>query len=235
MLAHADALAGEVGTPAGAPAVPPTPAVGAQPSSAPAAARPGPFAADLEKCYAIALATRRPSFARRAAAWIWHFEIPCTAVYRLGQWSFRLKARSGILAAPFLLAYFLCNFFVRLVRHVEISHHAQIGAGFHLGHPSSIFIGPTRIGANCNVTHNVTIGVGLGGQRTGVPVIGNNVWIGPGATLTGGIVIGDGATISAGSIVVRDVPSGALVAGNPARVVNASYDNRALLWPEAVS
>ncbi len=194
----------------------------------------GALAADLEKCYAIALGSRHPSLARRVGAWIWNFEIACVAVYRLGRWALRAQARVGVLALPFVAAYFVANFFVRLVRHVEISHRAEIGPGFHLGHPSSIFIGPTRIGANCNLTHNVTIGVGLGEQRTGIPVIGSNVWIGPGATLTGGIHIGDGATIAAGSVVTRDVPAGALVVGNPARVVNASYDNHTLLWPESV-
>jgi serine O-acetyltransferase len=205
-------------------------APGAKPAPAPRGR--GPLAADLEKCYAIAVGARRPPLLRRVRAWIWNFEIPCVVVYRSGQWALRLRSRHRLASAPFVAAYFLANFFVRLVRHVEISHRAEIGPGFHLGHPSCIFIGPTRIGANCNVTHNVTIGVGLGAQREGVPVIGDNVWIGPGATLTGGIVIGDGATISAGSIVTRDVPPGALVAGNPARVVNAVYDNGALLWPE---
>ncbi len=212
----------------------PASTAGLQPSSAPTPARRGALAADLEKGYAIALRTRHPSLLTRVRVWIWNFEIPCIAVYRLGQWALRLRARNRLAALPLVAAYFLANFFVRLLRHVEISHRAEIGPGFHLGHPSSIFIGPTRIGANCNVAHNVTIGVGLGSQEAGVPVVGNNVWIGPGATLTGGIVIGDGATISAGSIVTRDVPPGALVAGNPARVVLASYDNAALLWPESV-
>lgn len=198
----------------------------------PARRRRGAFAEDLEKCYAIAVGARHPPLRRRARAWIWNFEIPCTAVYRFGRWALRTRTRHRTAALPLVAAYFVANFFVRLVRHVEISHRADIGPGFHLGHPSSIFIGPTRIGANCNLTHNVTIGVGLGEQRDGIPVIGDNVWIGPGATLTGGIVIGDGATIAAGSIVSRDVPPGALVAGNPARVVNAAYDNRPLLWPE---
>lgn len=217
---------------AGAPVPVSSSPAGARPSSAPVKVR--ALAADLEKCYAIALGTRRPSLLWRLGAWIWYFEIPCVAVYRLGRWAFRARERVGVLALPFLATYVVLDFFVRLVRHVEISHRAEIGPGFHLGHPSSIFIGPTRIGANCNLTHNVTIGVGLGGQPTGIPVIGDNVWIGPGATLTGGISIGDGATISAGSVVARDVPAGALVAGNPARVVHATYDNRALLWPQAV-
>ena len=55
------------------------------------------------------------------------------------------------------------------------------------------------------------------------------MWIGPGVTITGDITIGDGATISAGSVVSRDVPAGALVAGNPGRVIQADYDNSAML------
>jgi maltose O-acetyltransferase len=45
------------------------------------------------------------------------------------------------------------------------------------------------------------------------------VWIGGGAILLPGVTIGDDAVIGAGSIVTRDVPSGATVAGNPARVL----------------
>jgi acetyltransferase-like isoleucine patch superfamily enzyme len=49
--------------------------------------------------------------------------------------------------------------------------------------------------------------------------IGNDVWIGPNATILKGVTIGDGAFIEAGSLVTRDVPPGARVMGNPAQVV----------------
>ena len=48
--------------------------------------------------------------------------------------------------------------------------------------------------------------------------IGNRVWIGGGALILPGVNIGDDVVIGAGSVVTRDVPAGALVAGNPARV-----------------
>ena len=49
--------------------------------------------------------------------------------------------------------------------------------------------------------------------------IGRNVWIGGGAIVLPGVNIGDDAVVGAGSVVTRDVPAGARVAGNPARVL----------------
>ncbi len=50
-------------------------------------------------------------------------------------------------------------------------------------------------------------------------IIGNNVWIGAHAIILKGVVIGDNAVIATGSVVTQDVPSCAVAAGNPARVV----------------
>ena len=60
------------------------------------------------------------------------------------------------------------------------------------------------------------------GQEFGRPVrIGRNVWIGAGALILPGVAIGDDAVVGAGSVVTRDVPAGATVVGNPARVLAA--------------
>lgn len=53
--------------------------------------------------------------------------------------------------------------------------------------------------------------------------IGRDVWIGGHATVLGGVNIGEGALIGAGSVVTRDVPSYAIVAGNPARVLGMRF------------
>ena len=50
--------------------------------------------------------------------------------------------------------------------------------------------------------------------------IGNNVWIGDKATILPGITIGDGAIIAASAVVTKDVPPHAVVAGNPAKIIN---------------
>jgi len=57
------------------------------------------------------------------------------------------------------------------------------------------------------------------GLEFGRPIhIGRNVWIGGGAIILPGVTIGDDALVGAGSVVTRDVPAGATVVGNPARV-----------------
>jgi maltose O-acetyltransferase len=59
------------------------------------------------------------------------------------------------------------------------------------------------------------------GLELGRPVrIGRHVWIGGGAMLLPGISVGDDAVIGAGAVVTRDVPPGAMVAGNPARRIS---------------
>lgn len=60
------------------------------------------------------------------------------------------------------------------------------------------------------------------GLELGRPIrIGRNVWIGAGALILPGVTVGDDALIGAGSVVTRDVPAGATVVGNPARVRGA--------------
>ncbi len=53
--------------------------------------------------------------------------------------------------------------------------------------------------------------------------IGNDVWIGMGATILSGVTIGDGAVIAAHSLVTRNVPPYAIAGGNPARVIRSRF------------
>lgn len=54
--------------------------------------------------------------------------------------------------------------------------------------------------------------------------IGNDVWVGEGAKINGGIQVGDGAVIAAGSVVTHDVPPYAIVAGVPAKIIKYRFD-----------
>jgi acetyltransferase-like isoleucine patch superfamily enzyme len=56
------------------------------------------------------------------------------------------------------------------------------------------------------------------------PVVRRNAKIGANVTLLPGVVIGEGALVGAGAVVVRDVPAGTVVVGNPARVIRHVSD-----------
>jgi serine O-acetyltransferase len=104
---------------------------------------------------------------------------------------------------------------------IDIPFSTDIGPGFYIGHFSCIFVNERFvIGRNCNISQGVTIGTSNRGERAGNPVIGDNVYIGPGAKIIGAIRIGNNVAIGANSVVTRDVPDDAVVVGVPARVIS---------------
>jgi serine O-acetyltransferase len=107
-----------------------------------------------------------------------------------------------------------------------ISPSAEIGEGFYLYHRGTVYIGPVKIGKNCCVSHNVTIGRAYKNGQIGRPTIGDNVWIGPGAVVVGKINIGNNVFIAPNSVVNTDVPDNAMVAGFPARYIIKEDPNR---------
>jgi len=91
------------------------------------------------------------------------------------------------------------------------------GPGLSIAHPGTIVVNDEAvIGKNCRLHTCVNIGYHNGG----VPRIGDNVYIGPGAKIYGGITIGDNVAIGANAVVCDDVPSNVTVAGVPARIVS---------------
>lgn len=93
----------------------------------------------------------------------------------------------------------------------------EIGSGLFIAHGHGSCIAPARIGRNCYLHQNVTIGWDYRGERA--PVIGDGVFIGAGAVVLGPVTVGDGARIGANAVVLDDVPPGATAVGAPARVV----------------
>jgi serine O-acetyltransferase len=110
---------------------------------------------------------------------------------------------------------------------VDLPWRTPIGPGFRLFHGWGAVVNTdARIGANVSLFHGVTLGQGDrigpdGGRTTGYPVIEDEVWIGPGAAVLGGVRVGRGSRIAAGAVVVRDVEPGSMVSGNPASVVRS--------------
>lgn len=71
------------------------------------------------------------------------------------------------------------------------------------------------IGRNCTIFHQVTIGEGRGGA----PIIGDNVLLGAGAKVIGGVRIGDNVRIGAGCVVMQDIPDNATVLPAPIQLI----------------
>jgi acetyltransferase-like isoleucine patch superfamily enzyme len=85
------------------------------------------------------------------------------------------------------------------------------------------------IGERCRIAPRVcfeTVGHGTrldqNGRRgsSALPItVGDDVWIGCGAIIIGGVTIGDGAVVAAGAVVVKDIPANTMVGGVPARLI----------------
>ncbi len=141
-----------------------------------------------------------------------HQPLHAIAIYRVAHWLDEV----GLPLVPRLLsavAHFLTG--------VEIHPTARIGQSFFIDHGSGVMIGETaEIGDRCVMFHNVTLG-GTGKHRgKRHPTVGDDVFIGTGATLLGPIHVGSNAKVGAGAFIhMRDVPADTTVVGVPARIV----------------
>ena len=135
--------------------------------------------------------------------------------YRLAHW---LWERRWHLAGRFI------SHLGRIATGIEIHPGARIGNRLFIDHGMGVVIGETtEIGDDCTLYDGVT----LGGTRPSReqqsqkrhPTIGNHVIIGAGAKVLGPFKVGDGARIGAAAVVLKEVPDGATMVGNPARQV----------------
>ena len=142
------------------------------------------------------------------------------ATYRLTRWRQSLDPPGRQLLRPVTT---LLSWLTSTLYQIHLSPSAEIGPRFVAGHQSGIVIGrQVRIGADCRVEQNVTLG---GTGRGGAPALGDRVWIGPGAVIMGDVVVGHGARIEAHAIVVDDVEPGGVV-GPPPSVTRGPRGHR---------
>lgn len=92
------------------------------------------------------------------------------------------------------------------------------GKNLMIWHGFSTIVNAQKIGDNCEIWQQVTIGNKL--NEDGVrPKIGNNVKICAGSIIIGDVSIGDNVIIGAGSVVTHNVPANTIVAGVPAKII----------------
>mmetsp|Transcript_30546 Transcript_30546/g.86343 ORF Transcript_30546/g.86343 Transcript_30546/m.86343 type:complete len:265 (-) Transcript_30546:363-1157(-) len=108
---------------------------------------------------------------------------------------------------------------------VDIHPAATIGCRVMIDHATGVVIGETaRIGDDCSLLHNVTLGATGKDSFDRHPKLGNGVLVGAGTIIIGNIYIGNNAKIGAGSLVLKDIPAGATAVGSPAKVIGRSKE-----------
>ena len=145
--------------------------------------------------------------------YLYYPDFRAVLLFRLSQLLYRKR-----ITRP--LAY-LCTMFNDLVTGVWIGPRVQAGPGLFLGHPRGLVVNPsTKIGSYCSIMQRVT----LGGPNV---TIGDYVEINAGAQIVSNargkarLHVGNNVIIGAGAVVVKDVPSGSIVVGVPAKVVKS--------------
>ena len=143
-----------------------------------------------------------------------------------------------------------------LMEGVVLDSLSKIGNNVYIGR--YCYITKTRIGNYCSIANNVSIGQGkhdLSRISTnsvfyenpfeeltkGDCVIGDDVWIGVDSIVLRGVEVGRGAVIGANSVVTKDVPPYAIMAGSPARLIRYRFDTnkienieKSLWWEKSI-
>ncbi len=140
---------------------------------------------------------------------------------------FRLAQISGQLPAPLSICRLIYQVFAEVLLGIELPWNTQVGSSLQLQHGTALVVNcDTKIGSNCILRHSTTIGNKIlpDGSVSDSPTIGDHVEIGAHVVIIGPVKIGEYAVIGAGSVIVKDVPSRTVVAGNPAKVIRKLED-----------
>ena len=154
------------------------------------------------------------NFAKYFYAMLFNPGFRAIAFYRMGRW-FLMRKRYHLAGLMEHLIYHTC--------YCEINRYADIAPGFRIAHTVGLVIGEgTRIGPNCDVRQNVTLGGNFNKQdengRT-QPWLEDHVSVGAGAVIVGPVKIGSNSIVGANSVVTKDVPNNVIVSGIPAIII----------------
>jgi len=129
----------------------------------------------------------------------------------------RWEGRDGPAAAAMRRLIRLRHRFWSMVTGSDLLLGVTVARDLKLPHPNGVVIHEDAvIGTGCMIMQQVTIGM-IDGPA---PRLGNDVYVGAGARILGGVTVGDGARIGANAVVLRDVPAGATAVGVPARILS---------------
>jgi serine O-acetyltransferase len=155
------------------------------------------------------------TFFRKRITPLLEFGTLAVIVYRFGRWVYGIKI--PVIRQLMIFIYLVINTICLAITGIHVQHQSDIGPGLVIHNSNCIFILATRIGHSCTVNQGVSVASVRG---TGWPTIGNNVYLGAGCKVMGGVTVGDNVVVSANSLVAADVPSDCTVMGVPARIIS---------------
>ena len=104
---------------------------------------------------------------------------------------------------------------------LDISYRTNIGKGIYIGHFGGIVVhGDVEIGDYCNLSQGITLGVSNYGEKSGAPIIGHHVFLGPSSCVFGNVIVGNHVTIGANAVVTEDVPDNSTVLSPKSTTIN---------------
>jgi len=160
--------------------------------------------------------------------WI-NYGLQALVIYRFGRWlsGVRKHCFSWPFTLPLYPLYWILAAWARNAYGINLDQSATIAPGFYINHFGGVEVRNCIIGPHCNIQQQAKVGTA---ENTAMgPVIGKGVWIGAHSRICAHVTVGDGAAIGVGAVVTQDVPDHCLVLGNPARIAQRNYNNRALL------
>lgn len=153
--------------------------------------------------------------------------------YRFSRWVYTARlprpARKALGVASSLL-----NTLANVATNIELPPQAEIGPGLFIAHTGYVVLGPRVVlGRHCTLTQGVTIGHAGGGDQSWLecPVLGDRVYVGPGAAVIGPVTVGHDALIGVNAVVTRAVPPRGVAVGNPASVISLKGSFALISYP----
>ncbi len=131
----------------------------------------------------------------------------------------RVSRYCAVCGIPFMPS--LCTYCNIVLFGLEVSSKCEIGPGLFLPHTSGTVIGASRIGKNATILQNVSVGateLDMHWDPALRPTIGDDVTLGAGCKVFGGLDIGDHVTVFANSVVLRSIPENSVAGGIPVKV-----------------
>lgn len=139
---------------------------------------------------------------------------------------FRWIKSDGFLRIPFETKIWSPHKDVTFGHHVQFGSNCMIQCDIEFGNYVLVASNVSFVGKDDHLFDKVGKPIWNSGRGDSYKThIGNDVWIGHGTIILGGVKIGDGAIVAAGSVVTKDVSPCTIVGGNPAKFIKNRFDN----------